>query len=65
MSKTNRQFKGKAYRQGQEPAELDLTRIRAEKRTLRREAGFKPDMRTEMDLALKEAALDEQKLMGY
>lgn len=53
MSKTNRKFKGKAYRQGHEPCELELTRKRAEKRE-----------RLIRD-QLRQAAYEEQKAMGY
>lgn len=53
MSKTKRKFKGKEYRQGHEPCELELTRRRAEKREhLEREA-------------LRQAAYEEEKAMGY
>lgn len=53
MSKTKRNFKGKEYRQGHEPCELDLTRKRAEKRE------------RQIREALRQAAYEEQQAMGY
>lgn len=62
MSKTVRKFRGKAYRQGHEPCELELERKRAKKlaKFLQSEHFDKA-----MQEALKEAAALEQEEMGY
>ena len=71
MSKTKRNFKGKEYRQGHEPCELDLTRKRAEKRErLMRTQDHRLEMiDQEIDAigiqALREAVYEEQVAMGY
>lgn len=61
MSKTNRKFKGKEYRQGHEPCELDLARRRQEKHAMRMQRILDKDA---LD-ALEAAAGEEQKAMGY
>lgn len=61
MSNTNRRFNGKEYRQGHEPCELDLTRKRAKRKANSDEAHGK----NAIQRALRQAALDEQDLMGY
>ena len=63
MSKTNRQFKGKSYRQGHEPAELELTRIRRERKMheYSQAYGGAIPANKEIELALREAAQEEQR----
>lgn len=64
MSKTVRKFRGKAYRQGHEPCELELSRIRAER--LSRAWDQRLDLvDEEIDKILAEAAQLEQEEMGY
>lgn len=67
MSKTTRKFRGKAYRQGHEPCELELTRKRAEKRERQMRAmDYRfVEIDKEVENALKHIAIEEQKDMGY
>ena len=61
MGKTVRKFRGKPYRQGHEPAELELTRIRV---ALKEEAVSRWEQE-EIQEALASAAEQEQEDMGY
>ena len=63
MSNTIRKFRGKQYRQGHEPCELELTRKRAKKLADFIESGKFREM--EIQTALREAAAKEQEAMGY
>lgn len=60
MSKTVRKFRGKVYRQGHEPCELELTRLRVERKKRDRDAEAQ-----QIRHSLRMAAILEQEEMGY